>query len=128
MWAAIDWGVVGPVLMGVAAAGGLVVAAWEKWQKQRAVKHKNGQLSGAFKLIDELQEQLREEWSDKKSFREAIRSLQNELRESFEEKAELTRQLRDAQTTSDQLFQDNQELKRKASTSKSASKRSSAKR
>lgn len=128
MWLAkIDWGVVGPVLMGVAAVGGLLVAWWEKWQKRRALQKKNGQLSGAFKLIDELQEQLKEEWNDKKSFRETIRSLQSELRDSFETSVDLTRQLRESQATSDQLFEENQALKRRASTSKSASKPSSKK-
>ena len=125
MWLAkVDWGVIGPILSGGAAFSGLVYAAWERWQKRRAIEAANGKLAGAFKLIDELQEQLKNEWDDKAQMRATIRSLQKD----FDATQDEIRRSREVAHENDQLFQENQELKRRNSILTTELKQRSAKR
>ena len=119
MWLAkVEWGVIGPILSGSAAFGGLIYAAWQQYQKRKA----NGKAASAFKLIDQLQEQLESEWKDKDRLRQTIRNLQID----FDSQQDQIRRARETEIQNDELFQENQRLKRENADLLKQSKPSSA--
>lgn len=105
MWlAAVEWLLLGPFLAGVAAILGILMKWSEAREQKRAAQREadkaNGKLSGAFQLIDQLQED-----------NDRLRKTLGVVEDRYEAAREQIRQSYETENLNDQLFQENARLK-----------------